>query len=180
MIKMSQLTLTTITKAKTKAKTISACSIILLTLVVSACGFQLRGNYLLSPELQTLYLSSDDRHGELTRLVKQHLTINQITLVEHNSADVAEIRILKDTLDRRTLSVFPNGQVAEYELIYTVRYELRFDGKETKTYKFELNRDYQDNPNVALAKSRELSLMLKEMRTEAADKILRNMATIQL
>ena len=163
-----------------KRKTISAFSILLLTLIVSACGFQLRGNYLLSPQLQTLYLSSVDRHGELTRLVKQHLTINQVTLVESSATDIAEIRILKDTLDRRTLSVFPNGQVAEYELIYTVRYELRVEDKEIQSYSFELNRDYQDNPNVALAKSRELSLMLKEMRIEAADKILRNMASIQL
>lgn len=173
MIKISSLKVS-------KRKTISAFSVLLLTLIVSACGFQLRGNYLLSPQLQTLYLSSVDRHGELTRLVKQHLTINQVTLVENSATGIAEIRILNDTLDRRTLSVFPNGQVAEYELIYTVRYELRIEDQEIQSYSFELNRDYQDNPNVALAKSRELSLMLKEMRIEAADKILRNMASIQL
>ena len=90
-----------------------------------------------------------------------------------------ELRLLKDKLDRRTLSVFPNGQVAEYELIYTVIYELRFANEDIQTFTFEINRDYQDDPNLALAKSRELSLMLGEMRQESADRILRNMATIQ-
>ena len=89
------------------------------------------------------------------------------------------MRILKDSLDRRTLSVFPNGQVAEYEIIYTVRYELRFNNKDPLPFSFEINRDYQDDPDNALAKSRELTLMLSEMRQEAAARVLRNMASIQ-
>jgi LPS-assembly lipoprotein len=150
-----------------------------ISLMVTGCGFQLRGDYLLAPELQTLYLSSVDKHGELTRLTRQHLTRNQVTLTENFTPQTPELRILKDELDRRTLSVFPNGQVAEYELIYTVQYQLRFANEEIQAFQFEINRDYQDDPDIALAKSRELSLMLREMRQEAADKILRNMATIQ-
>ena len=152
-----------------------------LTLVslLSACGFHLRGDYLLSDELQTLYVTSSDVHGELTRLVKQHLTQNQVKVLKHKNAQVPELRIMSDTLDRRTLSVFQNGQVAEYELIYAVYYQLRFTDEEPQDFRFELNRDYQDDPSLALAKSRELSLLLSEMRVSAADKILRDMARIQ-
>lgn len=152
-----------------------------LTLVslLSACGFHLRGDYLLSDELQTLYVSSTDIHGELTRLVKQHLSHNQVKVLKHKNAKVPELRIMSDRLDRRTLSVFQNGQVAEYELIYAVHYQLRFTDEEPKSFRFELNRDYQDDPSLALAKSRELSLLLSEMRTSAADKILRDMARVQ-
>ncbi len=147
---------------------------------MTACGFQLRGDYLLTPELQTLYLGSVDKYGELTRVVKQHLQQNKVNIVPTYTNKIPELRILKDKLDRRTLSVFPNGQVAEYELIYTVRYELRVAEQNIRSYSFELNRNYQDDPDIALAKSRELSLMLSEMRQQAADKILRNMASIQL
>ncbi|GHF81320.1 LPS-assembly lipoprotein LptE [Thalassotalea marina] len=161
-------------------KLAKAYSLVLCALLLSACGFKLRGDYLLDPQLQTIYLSSADKHGELTRLTKKHLQRNKVTLLANYEISHPELRILKDSLDRRTLSVFPNGQVAEYELIYTVKYQLRMDGKTPQTFTFELNRDYQDDPDIALAKSRELSLMLKEMRMEAADKILRNMASIQL
>ncbi|WP_286233140.1 LPS assembly lipoprotein LptE [Thalassotalea sediminis] len=154
-------------------------SIMLFTLLLSACGFQLRGNYLLAPELQHLNVSSVDRYGELTRLTIQHLQRNQVKVAKKFDNTLPELRILKDKLDRRTLSVFPNGQVAEYELIYTVKYQLRFTEQDPINFKFELNRDYQDDPDIALAKSRELAMMLKEMRIEAADKILRNMASIQ-
>lgn len=160
-----------------KPMRIILCSLIMV--LISGCGFQLRGDYLLAPDLQSLYISSIDKHGELTRLVKQHLDRNQVEVVNNFSPSVPELRILKDKLDRRTLSVFPNGQVAEYELIYTVKYELRFAEEDKQSFKFELNRDYQDDPDIALAKSRELSLMLREMRMEAADRILRSMASIQ-
>jgi LPS-assembly lipoprotein len=154
-------------------------TIILVTSLLTACGFKLRGDYLLDDELQTLYVSSSDIHGELTRLIKLHLTRNQVNVLKHSKLDVPELRIISDKLDRRTLSVFPNGQVAEYELIYSVHYQLRFSGEDAKDFRFELYRDYQDDPNLALAKSRELSLLLSEMRTSASDKILRDMASIQ-
>ena len=157
-----------------------AIGAVLIASLINGCGFKFRGNYLLAPELQSLYISSDDRHGELTRLVRQHLKINQVNLVKQFSETTPELKILPDKLDRRTLSVFPNGQVAEYELIYTVRYQLRMANREPQSFSFELYRDYQDDPNIALAKSRELSLMLSEMRQAAADKILRDMASIQL
>jgi LPS-assembly lipoprotein len=64
--------------------------------------------------------------------------------------------------------------------MYTVRYQLAFSADDVRSYEFELNRDYQDDPNVALAKSRELDLMLSEMRKEAATKILRDLSTIKI
>ena len=152
----------------------------IILMMLNGCGFQLRGNYLLAPELQTMEFSSVDQYGELTRLVRQHLTVNDVKLVQQSDKCIPQMRILQDNLDRRTLSVFPNGQVAEYELIYTVRYQILIPGQDVKNFSFELNRDYQDDPDIALAKSRELSLMLREMRQEAANKILRDMASIQL
>ncbi len=152
---------------------------LLTTSLLSACGFQLRGDYLLDDDLQTLYVSSSDIHGELTRLVKLNLTRNQVNVLKHSKTNTPELRILSDKLDRRTLSLFSNGQVAEYELIYSVHYQVRFTGEDARDFRFELYRDYQDDPNLALAKSRELALLLSEMRTSAADKILRDLARIQ-
>ncbi|WP_394175456.1 LPS-assembly lipoprotein LptE [Thalassotalea litorea] len=165
---------------KNKAHRSLLTLVLIATTLLSACGFQLRGNYLLPQELQTLYLSSTDTHGELTRLVKQNLQVNNVEVLKQQRNDTPELRILNDSLDRRTLSLFENGQVAEYELTYTVRYEIRMQGKENQDFTFEIYRNYQDNPDQALAKSRELTLLRKEMRIEAADRILRNMASITL
>ena len=53
-------------------------SISLILALITGCGFQLRGNYLLAPELQNIAFSSVDQYGELTRLVKQHLSLIHI------------------------------------------------------------------------------------------------------
>jgi len=166
-------------KKKIKLMLSTILSISLL-LTISSCGFTLRGDYLIAPQLQTLYVSSVDQHGELTRLVKQHLIVNHINITPTINDKTPELRLLKDKLDRRTLSVFKNGQVAEYEIIYTVNYQLRLPNEKTQYFSFNLNRDYQDDPDHALAKSRELSLMLREMRVEAADKILRDLASVKI
>jgi LPS-assembly lipoprotein len=152
---------------------------LITTSILTACGFQLRGDYLLDDQLQTLHLTSSDVHGELTRLVKLNLTRNQVKVLKNSQTDIPELRIVSDKLDRRTLSLFANGQVAEYELIYSVHYQVRFTGEDAQDFRFELYRDYQDDPNLALAKSRELSLLLSEMRTSAAGKIFRDLARIQ-
>jgi len=155
-------------------------SAVLIIVLISSCGFRLRGDYLLAPELQTLYVSSVDTHGELSRLVKRHLSLNKVTVVSTFTTKHPELHLLNDKLDRRTLSVFPNGQVAEYELIYSVNYQLRFPNEDPQNFGFELYRDYQDDPDIALAKSRELALLLSEMRQQAADNILREMASIKI
>lgn len=159
---------------------IKVFSILLFTIMIASCGFQFRGDYLLNPQLQTLYVSSVDTYGELTRLTKRYFSQNKITIAPNKTENMAEFKVLKDNLNRRTLSVFNNGQVAEYELIYTVNYQLTLADGTVKTVKFELNRDYQDDPDQALGKSRELALLLSEMRLQAADNALRWLASIQL
>jgi LPS-assembly lipoprotein len=156
------------------------CLVTLLLTQLTGCSFKLRGQHMLPDELKTLYVSSTDVHGELTRLLKRHLTVNHVKVATTYAADIPELRIMNDALNRRTLSVFSNGQVAEYELIYSVQYQVRFENQDPQRFGFELNRDYQDDPNVALAKSRELTLLLSEMRNEATDRILRNLSSVKL
>ena len=158
----------------------SGLLLILAMVIVTGCGFKMRGDYLLPEQFQTLYVTSNDPHGELTRFVKNHLSTNDVNIVKKNRDDIPELRIVKDSLNRRTLSLFENGQVAEYELTYSVGYEIRFKGEEKQRFEFDVTRNYQDDPNRALAKSRELNLLRKEMRIEAADIILRNLASANI
>lgn len=155
-------------------------SVMLSVALLTGCGFKMRGDYLIPEQLHVLYVSSQDPHGELTRLVKENLSLYDVKIVTSRTTAVPELRILKDTLDRRTLSLFENGQVAEYELTYTVRYEVRFDDQDKQSFDFDVSRNYQDNPDRALAKTRELNLLRREMRIEAAALILRNLATTTL
>jgi len=144
---------------------------LLLSLLLSSCGFQLRGSLPLE-KYPAVYLQGD-KHSELLQQLGTQLERNQVKLLDSSDATAAIFVLDSDSLQRRTLSLFPNGQVAEYELIYKVNYQLILPGQEPRPYQIELYRDYQDDPSRALAKSKELDLMLTELRSQAVARIIR-------
>lgn len=149
---------------------------LLSSVLLSSCGFHLRGDLPLS-HFPAMYIQSQ-RHSELAALLSERLTHNKVELLQSYQQSAPMLQLIDDTLERRTLSLFPNGQVAEYELIYKVRYALTMPDGEPQQYQFELFRDYQDDPNQALAKAKELELMLGELRQQAANRIMRQLARL--
>lgn len=149
---------------------------LLSSLLLGSCGFHLRGDLPLS-HFPAMYIQSE-RHSELAALLSSRLEYNKVELLSSYQQSAPMLQLLSDTLERRTLSLFPNGQVAEYELIYKVRYALTMPDAESQPYEFELFRDYQDDPNQALAKAKELELMLGELRQQAANRIMRQLSRL--
>ncbi|ASJ95955.1 MULTISPECIES: LPS-assembly lipoprotein LptE [Shewanella] len=154
-------------------------AILALSVLLSAgCGFKLQRSYSIPDDLKTLNLTSQDEYSELTRLVRERLRLNNISVVE-GDASVPSVRIISDSLDRSTLSLYPTGNVAEYELNYHVRFAVQYPEREAKAFDVDIHRDYLDDPRTALAKSREMELLVKEMRIQAADQILQILASIE-
>lgn len=150
--------------------------LLLAATMLASCGFHLRGNLPLS-QFPAMYIQSD-AHSELAQLISERLKHNSVKLLSGPQNGVPSLHLVQDSLERRTLSLFPNGQVAEYELIYKVRYTLDMPQSGIKDYQFELYRDYQDDPNQALAKARELDLLLTELRNQAANRIIRQLGRL--
>ena len=155
-------------------------AIVALSIMLSAgCGFKLQGNYSIPEQLQTLNLTSQDEYSELTRLVRERLRLHSFTLIDA-SDDIPTLHILHDSLDRTTLSLYPTGNVAEYELTYYVTFAVRLPQGEAQEFDVVIQRDYLDDPRTALAKSREMELLLKEMRNQAADQMIQILASIEV
>lgn len=142
------------------------------SLVLASCGFHLRDDYQLPPSLQQAKLSAP-QFSEFAEVMRERLLLAGVELVDKDAP--VTIRIDNDHLDRRTLSLSASGQVAEYELIYRVRYELLQEQREPRQFELEVYRDYQDDPNFALAKTREREILVGEMRQEAARRVLRQL-----
>ncbi|USD38243.1 MULTISPECIES: LPS assembly lipoprotein LptE [Ferrimonas] len=154
-------------------------ALLALTILVSAgCGFHLKSDYLIPTELRSLRLESSDDYGELHRLVKERLRLSNIGIVQEQTAP--RLWLGNDNLERSTLSLFPSGQVAEYELIYSVRFSVTLEDQPPQSFDVEIRRDYLDDPRTALAKNRELDLLLQEMRAQAADQVIRTLSTIKV
>ncbi|WP_018981607.1 LPS-assembly lipoprotein LptE [Salinimonas chungwhensis] len=156
--------------------------VIAACLSLAGCGFHLRGSQTLPANVKAVAVNAAAPHSRLQRSLEDRLDVYQIpqkayqTVKAKGHNDTVLIKLMPETVERRLLSVFSTGQVAEYELIYGVSYQVTFPGHDPIQAYFEIMRDYQDDPDRVLAKSRELDLVVSEMRNEAADRIIRRLA----
>ncbi|URQ89269.1 LPS assembly lipoprotein LptE [Pseudoalteromonas sp. SCSIO 43101] len=149
----------------------------LVCLLLTSCGFHLKKASNLPEDLKVITLAGDDKKSALFELVEKELIASQVKLNESDSL-YPELIIHKDRLERQILSLFDNGQVAEYELAYSVSYTLKRPGQKAINQSFELYRNYQDDPDNALAKAKELDLLLNEIRKQASRRIVRELSQL--
>tara|TARA_R110002167_G_scaffold34998_9_gene111779 strand:- start:1304 stop:1789 length:486 start_codon:yes stop_codon:yes gene_type:complete len=148
------------------------------------CGFKLRGDYGLPADIGQLQLLAAQKNTPLYRILWKQLQGFNIEVLDNTaSVNRAEqqiavvVYLTSDKLERRLLSLFSTGQVAEYELVYTIKYQIQFPALDAQEIEFDVTREYQDDPNAVLAKSRELDLIQNEMRQEASNRIIRQIAS---
>lgn len=160
---------------------IKVCTVFLLTTLLSSCGFQLRGSQALPESLDTVVINASLQYSPMSRALNERLPVYQLQGISARSEQAKSIsapatviiNLSPENLERRLLSVFSSGQVAEYELIYSVSYQVIFPNAEPISNTMSVSREYQDDPQQILAKSRELELIMNEMRLETADRMIR-------
>ncbi|MEZ9231855.1 LPS assembly lipoprotein LptE [Vibrio amylolyticus] len=154
-----------------------AC-VVLTASLLSACGFQLRGDYSVPEELSTLSLTSYDQYSTFTRMVKNQLRLNDVELVSPNK-ETANIHLVSESVGERTLSLYQNTRAAEKELTLYTSYRVTIPNVGEKTFSTSVTRSYLDNPLTALAKSVERDMIENEMRKLASTQIIRQMGRLR-
>lgn len=146
--------------------------IIVIAFSLASCGFTPRQANLVPQELRQLTLTTQPSSQAFAESLRQLGSINDLVWI---SEGPIRLRLMDEKVTRRLLSVFASGQVAEYELNYILRYQLSVN---SVSMPLEINilRDYQDDPKQVLAKSVELELIMQELRTQAAEQLLRTLA----
>lgn len=157
--------------------TIRILFVAVLALATASCGFHLRGNYMLPDDIAKLSLTSFDRYSQLTRLVESQFKMHGIESVPP-SAKVPNLHLISESTGERTLSLYQNSRAAEYELTYSVRYNIVVPEKGSQSYTTKVNRTFLDNPLTALAKSVERDMIEDEMRQQASRQIMRQLARL--
>lgn len=157
----------------------------LVAVLISACGFTLRGSQALPETLTQVAINAPLQYSPLSRALKKRLAVYQleglinppITISPEMLDKTVVLRLEPEQFERRLLSVFSTGQVAEYELVYKVNYTIIFPNKIPIENSLKVSQEYQDDPDQILAKSRELNLILDELRVESADRLIRLMSS---
>lgn len=148
-------------------------------MLVSACGFQLQGRQTLPPVLATLQVDPADRHSDFTAALERSLVASGVRLVDHAPADGAVLRVLRDEVTERVLSVDARNIPTDYELIYNVEVAVRAGGSELMaTEPFTLSRIYSFDETRLLAKEREKVILREALARDMAGVVLRRLSAL--
>ncbi|MBJ6941186.1 LPS-assembly lipoprotein LptE [Vibrio cholerae] len=153
--------------------------LVLMTSLLTACGFHLRGDYDIPQELSRMSLTSYDQYSTFTRMVHRQLRLNKIDL-QAPAEDLPNLHLLSESTGERTLSLYQNPPLAaEIELTLVATYRITVPHLGNRTFTTSVTRSYLDNPLTALAKSVERDMIEDEMRKLAASQIVRQMARLK-
>ena len=148
---------------------------LLLTVVLcAACGFQLRGDIALPPWLESAYIQSEARHGEVAEELRRALRAAGATVVERPQQASAVIRIEGEQSRRRILSVGSDGRPSEYELSYSLSYSVQDPAGELQRRPQTVTekRAYTFDEVDVLGKSTERDQLWRELRRQAVTAVL--------
>ncbi len=150
-------------------------AIVLLVLSLAACGFQLRSNIALPPDLGPVKVTSTTPYSPLAQSVATGLRNAGAVAAAEDAKDVAALEILSERWGDLPIAIDAQGRAQEFSLRYAAVFVFRrADGSELVPQQVvELSRDYVSPPENATGTTTEREILSDELRREMAASILR-------
>jgi LPS-assembly lipoprotein len=148
--------------------------LVLVALVLSACGFHLRNALALPGDLGPVRVSSPDPYSPLAQSLSQALGRAGATPAADGATDAATLQIVSERWANSPLSVDQAGRAQEYSLRYAVIFRLRrADGTDLVPQQvIELSRDYISVPTNSSGTEGEQEILGRELRRDMVSSIL--------
>jgi LPS-assembly lipoprotein len=133
-------------------------------LLLCGCGFRLAGSDPLPAVMQHTYLSLKDPYTDFSRELGRSLKSAGAVLQPTSELATARINVTKDLVEQRTLSVSATNIPTEYELTYTITFDVHAGDKVLLAPQtVSLSKDYSFEENVQLAKEHEADILRQQM-----------------
>lgn len=144
-----------------------------LAVLLSACGFQLRGTGTNQLSIKELDVSARDAYGDTVVALKQSLKGSGVNVT---TAAPYKLVLTGEKADTRTASYSGSARSVEYELSNTVNYEIR-DAKSMVllTDSVKTQKIYNHDGNNLAGSDSEADQMRREMRRELVQRLVLNL-----
>ncbi len=146
--------------------------VLVMALLLSACGYHLRGAFQLPENMKSVYVEGVT--GDVLDQFKQVLKTSSSTLSSSRTGAGIVIKISNEEFNRRVLSVSSSGKSNEFELEYRLDYEFA-NAKDVllmEKQTVEIRRDYYNDQKFVIAKENEENVIRNEMYRQAVQTIL--------
>jgi LPS-assembly lipoprotein len=157
-------------------------SLVVVLLLLQACGFRLRGAPEIPPAMQQAVVQGVAPYSELGLALSREWTRAGGNLdFAGERTDAVRLVISRDEISRRALSVDSAGRPTEYELQYTLVFAMQDAGGNSllNSQTIKQYRAYRFDPDNVLAKSDEEARIKKDMVRQAVSQMLQRI-TYQL
>jgi LPS-assembly lipoprotein len=158
-------------------KLLSSTLVLLTVLLLTACGYHLRGELDLPSELKSIYL--EGASPQLREQFKKAVESSAVQLVDTRAAAGMIVTIANEENLKRSLSLGAGGRSNQYGLEYRLNYEIT-DAKEKilqKSQPIEVRREYFNDQQLILGKDNEEIVIRTEMYQQAVRTIINQVRT---
>ena len=153
--------------------------ILSISLSLAACGFQLRTQPDIPPEMSRTYIAADDSYSLFYRKFRAELEKAGVDVVNSTADATAIFSVLIDDTDQRVLSVSARNVPREYEVYYTVHYSVENGNRSIMTpQSLTLTRDYTYDKALVLGKAREEELLRQAIVDDLVRIILKQLSSL--
>ncbi len=154
-------------------------SLIALTLLLSACGFRLQGREPLPELLWNAQVIAQDPQTDFVQGLRRALISSGGKLTENTETATGTVRIRKDVVTRKILSVSATNTPREYEITYTVEFSVdNKAGEVLPSQKVEITRNFSFNETKLLAKENEEAILREGMARDLVAIVMRRLSSI--
>lgn len=95
-----------------------------MALAIAGCGFQLRGDISLPPEMSATYVSYSGGDSETLRTVVRALNLTGVRIVNNVAEASAVLKLPVSAVSTRVLLKDTQGRAREYEIVVTLQYQV--------------------------------------------------------
>jgi len=148
-------------------------------LLITACGFQLRGAAELPSDMARTYIATDDRLSLFYRQLRAELRGNGVDIVDTPVDATAVLNILYDRTGQRVLSVSARNVPREFEVFYTVGFSL--DVGETAALAAQeqtVTRNYTYDETLVLGKAHEQEILREAIAADVVRLVMYQLASL--
>jgi LPS-assembly lipoprotein len=147
---------------------------------VAGCGFHLQGRQGLPAALARVHVEADEQQGEFVASLRDALSAAGAKLEPREGEGIARVRVTRDRLTERVLTVSSRNIPTDYELTHDVRVIVDGpDGRELLPQEdFTLTRVYSFDERKLLAKEREKDLLIAALARDMASVVLRRLGSL--
>ncbi|HEY7906180.1 MAG TPA: LPS assembly lipoprotein LptE [Wenzhouxiangella sp.] len=153
--------------------------IFITAVVLTGCGFQLRGQIDLPESMRQMALSTPDATTDFVRELTGQLRANGVRLTDGPTVGASRLIIERERVYREALTISQDARVREYVLYLEVRFGFLDAAGEPiiDNEVMRLSREYRFDEQAILGSSREEEVLTQDLSRELATQLVRRLAS---